>query len=60
MAGQQIKVWTRFDECPQAASAVRTMEAVYDADQAVCSDPLRTRAEPVKSVEMIGFIRLWN
>ena len=58
VAGQQTRGWIKFGECPQAARAVRAMEAVYERDQAVCSEALRTSAEPVNRVEMIGFIRL--
>ena len=36
------------------------MEAKKGVDQAVCSEPLRRRAEPVKRVEMVGLRRLWN
>ena len=36
------------------------MEAKKGVDQAVCSEALRRRAEPVKRVEMVGLRRLWN
>ena len=36
------------------------MEAKKGVDQAVCSEVLRRRAEPVKRVEMVGLRRLWN
>lgn len=58
VAGQQTRGWIKLAECPQAARAAFAMEAVYERDQAVCSEPFRMRAEPLKRVEMIGFIKL--
>lgn len=60
MAGQHTRGWIRFGECPQADNAVRAMETKGARDQAVCSEHFRRSAEPVKRVEIIGPIRLWN
>lgn len=56
--GQHTIGWTRFGECPHAERALRAMETIGASDQAVCSEPLITIAEPAKRLDIIGPITL--
>ena len=58
-AGQQTMGWMSWVEWPHEERAARAIEVVYERDQAVCSEALMTRAEPVNKVEIMGERTLW-
>lgn len=60
VCGQQTTVCKRSGECPHASSAPRTMAEKNCEDQAVFSEALTMRADPVNNVDIAGEIRLWN
>ena len=60
VSGQQTMGWINSGECPQALSALLAMCPKCCVLHAVFSDAFRTRAEPVKRVEMKGEMKLWN
>jgi hypothetical protein len=47
-------------EWPHASRARVAMDAKYEDDQAVASEPLTMMALPAKMEAMTGLMRLWN
>jgi hypothetical protein len=58
--GQQTTDWTMSGEWPHASRALVAIEAKYDEDQAVASEPLTMMALPAKMEAITGLMRLWN
>lgn len=57
-SGQQTTDWTISGEWPHALRARVAIEAKYDDDQAVASEPLTIMALPAKIEAMTGLMRL--
>jgi hypothetical protein len=58
--GQQTTDCTMSGEWPHASRARVAMDAKYEDDQAVASEPLTMMALPAKMEAMTGLMRLWN
>jgi hypothetical protein len=58
--GQQTMDWTISGECPHASRALVAIEAKYEEDQAVASEPFTTMALPAKMDAITGLMRLWK
>lgn len=59
-SGQQTTDWTMSGEWPHASRARVAIEAKYDEDQAVASEPLTIMALPAKIEAITGLMRLWK
>jgi hypothetical protein len=58
--GQQTTDCTMSGEWPQASRAFAAIDAKYEEDQAVASEPFTMMALPAKIEAMTGLTRLWN